>query len=797
MAKIVLGFAGQAIGFAIGGPVGELIGGFIGSVLGSMLDNVLFPTNVVGPKLTDLSVTTSTYGKPIPVIYGPENRLGGNVIWSTGLVQKSHETSTKGGTAVNTTTFTYSVTLAVLIGEGVLANIKKIWANGKVIFDSTQQSGASAPTVEMNSDGDVQSIHWAPDTKTHAVFAGLTFYPGTQEQMPDPIIEAAMGVGETPAYRGSAYVVIDTLQLADYGNRLPNLEFLIEAQEIIDVRAIITDIVRRCGIDPNTVSTSSAGGLVRGFAVGAPASGVASLQPLALAYNFDLGEEAGGLRATSRKSAALGVVLADDLAGYASTDDRPEPIRYTRARETTLPQESVVSYSDPAMDYQTNSQRAARVGGSAQNNLSTQVAITMTADDAQALADRTLYEAWTARQTATGLTDDRWIGLQCGRSFLFQTPAGLEPMRITRKTRGANGVISFDIVRDSKILYASDNIGSPPNIPANVLELPGLSELILLDIPLLLDADDTNKRSGFYWGVIGSGPGWRGADVLRALGVGGPYSEIEPQGRELTAGDVVGTMPDVGTTAESDGVIWDETTVLTVTLRRPDMTLSSIGEEEVIDGGNAAYVGAANGEGGLGEIIQFRNADLTSTPGVYELSGLIRGARGTEFTTSLHVGGELFVLLEQGAVKRADFGFPDVGLERAYKAVSLLTLETDADAVLFTNTDVAARPYSPVDLMAEGLSSGDVDLSWVRRSRIGEGVIPPPLGEDSEAYQLEILNGGGATIRTVALTAPAFVYTAAMQVIDFGGAVTTLRWKVAQVSASYGPGIYQELDGAV
>jgi hypothetical protein len=62
-------------------------------------------------------------------------------------------------------------------------------------------------------------------------------------------------------------------------------------------------------------------------------------------------------------------------------------------------------------------------------------------------------------------------------------------------------------------------------------------------------------------------------------------------------------------------------------------------------------------------------------------------------------------------------------------------------------------------------------------------LVEVPLGESTEAYDLEILNGA-AVVRTVfGLAAPSFLYTAAMMATDFGGPVTTLRFRVYQISA--------------
>ena len=57
--------------------------------------------------------------------------------------------------------------------------------------------------------------------------AGLTLrlHHGTEDQLPDPLIEAIEGAGRAPAYRGTAYLVIEDLDLTTYGDRIPQFNF--------------------------------------------------------------------------------------------------------------------------------------------------------------------------------------------------------------------------------------------------------------------------------------------------------------------------------------------------------------------------------------------------------------------------------------------------------------------------------------------------------------------------------------------------------------------------------------------
>jgi len=70
-----------AVGTAVGGPIGGAIGAFVGQ----QIDGAAFgPDSYEGPRISDLSVTTSTYGQAIPRIFG-SMRMPGTIIWATDI----------------------------------------------------------------------------------------------------------------------------------------------------------------------------------------------------------------------------------------------------------------------------------------------------------------------------------------------------------------------------------------------------------------------------------------------------------------------------------------------------------------------------------------------------------------------------------------------------------------------------------------------------------------------------------------------------------------------------------------
>ena len=77
MATLIL----SAVGTAVGGP----IGGAIGALVGRSVDSrIIGRPSRKGSRLTELAVTTSSYGQPIPRIFG-KMRVPGAIVWATDL----------------------------------------------------------------------------------------------------------------------------------------------------------------------------------------------------------------------------------------------------------------------------------------------------------------------------------------------------------------------------------------------------------------------------------------------------------------------------------------------------------------------------------------------------------------------------------------------------------------------------------------------------------------------------------------------------------------------------------------
>ncbi|MBF0095314.1 MAG: hypothetical protein HQL34_12340, partial [Alphaproteobacteria bacterium] len=90
---------------------------------------------------------------------------------------------------------------AVAFCRGPVDAVVRIWADGKLLYDMRPENTGGAK----------------------ARGATFTIYRGTEDQEADATIQAGKGIDATPGFRGLAYVVFKDLELADVGNRMPNI----------------------------------------------------------------------------------------------------------------------------------------------------------------------------------------------------------------------------------------------------------------------------------------------------------------------------------------------------------------------------------------------------------------------------------------------------------------------------------------------------------------------------------------------------------------------------------------------
>lgn len=281
MATLLLSAAGAALGANVGGAVlglsGMVIGRAVGATVGRVIDQRLMGHGsgaVDTDRIQRFQVTGAGEGVPLAQVWG-RMRLAGQIIWASPFEQiPGRSRRTKGGLGPKVTEQTrYRVSVAIALCEGEITGVGRVWANANEV-----------KREDLN----------------------LRVYTGSDNQSVDPKIEAVEGSDAAPAYRGTAYVVIEDLDLAPYGNRLPSFAL---------------EVIRAAQSEQETTLQDA----VRGVAW-MPGSGEYTLatEPVTLANDstqiFD-----SGFSITSQNS--LGQANADTPAGQANMPVAIEALR--------------------------------------------------------------------------------------------------------------------------------------------------------------------------------------------------------------------------------------------------------------------------------------------------------------------------------------------------------------------------------------------------------------------------------------------------------------------------------------
>jgi hypothetical protein len=223
-------------------------------------------------------------------------------------------------------------------------------------------------------------------------------------------------------------------------------------------------------------------------------------------------------------------------------------------------------------------------------------------------------------------------------------------------------------------------------------------------------------------------------------------------------------------------------------------SLASETSGAVLEGANLAAIGTGAGW----EVFQFGTATLVE-PGVWRLSDLLRGQFGTEPLIPDAWAPDAVVVLLDGAVDQVTLPAALRGVARRWRIGPAALAYDDPAYVERTEAfaGVGLRPYAPVHLRAARWAPGAaLDIGWVRRTRLGgdswDGV-EVPLSEEREQYLLRVLHNG-VVAREELLDAPAYSYDPGDQSAD--GVTGPFTLAVAQVSASFGPGLFTTLDVA-
>lgn len=755
MADVVLGVAGGIVGSFYGNWQG-------GMAIGMMIGGILFPPDLgtaeVG-RIDDFKVQGMSQGSPIPKVWG-KYRLAGQIIWSDNIREHVSTSSTGGGSGgggSTTKTYSYTTTFALLVCAGEIDHFEKIWANNEVIYD-------------YNSGTPIWADWINPDK--------VTFYFGTESQTADPTMEAVIGAGLVPAYRGVSYIVFEDMK-APNGN-IANIHVL-PVTAIKTVEDVLTDICADRGFDASEYDFSNMSAYeVRGMCLPNRIPARNAIELLSTAYFFDITEYDGKVRSKIQGESSLDTLDTDWIGVETNSFPKGDRIVTSRQQEIELPKSITVTYVSEANDYQAYSQSASRLSSKSEEEKTIQLPLVFTEDEARTIAGKALYVSVIQRNMHSFNLSYRDLDKCPGDIVVLPTDLGNKRIKIIDMTMALLGHIKIVAVEDSEYAYIQDYTGGTPVGGGGTVNNTGDTIFEVADINATRDADA--DYIGYYAAVACAGTKWPGA----VIEVDEELSPLDGDNDEQYPFDFENQcLMGFATIVLDEGTpyIWDEVSTVRVELVRGTLETAAT-DLEVLNGKNWAVLGQ--------EIFAFRTATFISGT-VWELSGLLRGLRGTEYAISSHDVGDTFILITN-ACQRDNVKWQYLGETFGFRA---LQNDKHYDPMpSFVDDQLVGRsrmPYSPAHF--EGTYDGDdLDLEWVRRVRKDGELVDyydAPLDEDTEEYKVYIYDDNTFTTiaRTIDITsATTTIYTAAQQTTDFGGIQTTIYAGVVQISTIVGPG---------
>jgi hypothetical protein len=545
------------------------------------------------------------------------------------------------------------------------------------------------------------------------------------------------------------------------GNNFARGHWLNGRVNAVDLGELIEALTLRFGL--SAVDTSAVSGLVDGFVLDRPMSGRDALESLLRVFSIDVVERDGVLVFKPRASRVVVEFAKGDLADAARDG---AVLMETRSQETDLPRAVRLGYIESSLDYRTAAVQQAREGTASVRDVSIQLPAAVPQSVAQARADVMLAEGWAQRTTAKFSLPPSQLAYEPG-----------DVIAVDGKRYRLNTVSDAEARHAEASLHDVSVYDVPTLVERTALpklvDVFGEADVLFMDLALTVNAKIVSP-----WMAAQAQP-WPGRlAVFKQVGRTS-YKFNTLIGAQATMGETVTTL--------SRGLVGRVDYAETFDVLLDFGALSSVTREELLAGANFAAVG--NNQTGY-EILQFETATLVAA-NTYRLSGLLRAQAGSwpEMLTT-RAAGQRFVLLNDAVVQPIQS--LAAGLLPTRWRIGPPTLDHGHPA--YVTLDAAAtrrglRPLRPAHINAKRVANG-VNLSWIRQTRSGgdSWELPEvPLGEDSESYRLQVMNGT-AVLRAWTPSTAQQLYTDAQLAADFGTTPNSLTLRVAQVSASYGAG---------
>lgn len=465
---------------------------------------------------------------------------------------------------------------------------------------------------------------------------------------------------------------------------------------------VIMELAVRAGMDPRNIDVSRLEQEVRGFTVINTYPCTEALRALSQIFLFDPSNYDAQVHFIPRGDNTIATITEDDML-----DDQQEVQQVRRSDAIQIPRVLHLNYFDVDGGLSTEKQSSERSGDRrATGETSLQSAVLMNGDEAaQAVSINHKIMIEDQKGEIKFSLPDSWLQLVPASNVFVQAQGVTRRARIIKADTN-DGYQEYVMLHDRQSAYVSAVEafpGSPPSAPpSNVV---GPTVIVPLDIHILRDSDD-NQGLIFYLAISGLLGGWTGALIELSYDGGANYVDSGDVSTAAIIGEVItATLPD------HPQEFPDVTHTCRIKLHTSDSELLPATLAEMQNGANLAIIGD--------ELVQFGLCtEIDPVTQEWEIAYLLRGRKGS--TTSSHVVGTRFVLLERSALTLIPLSLPDIGKTLTFRATSFGTSTDDGTVVsmLYTGRSQIERE---VGYLAAHIDGSDALVTWQGIGRLGSG----------------------------------------------------------------------------
>jgi hypothetical protein len=556
---------------------------------------------------------------------------------------------------------------------------------------------------------------------------GLATYRGTDFQLPDGVIQSDAGIDSTPAFRGTCYTRISSLDITKWASTMPHFEaeVRVHATQQFVADAFDAVIARNEATTSYKVDTSSfpvGVDPVFGLTAMGPTSPTTTLKTLMQVYDVEAQERLVISALTRMPEPVLFFVPRDVLpveqidydltSAREAGDEGTVHATIKRATRDELPQEFILDYTEIERDLQPGSMSYSVATGGVRNTQKLSIPMATTQPGADLIVKKLLWKAINFHDKAEFTLPPTSYGITEGDRLQLNTPSDDLPLvcRVAQIDIGENGLLEVKADIDDDLIYEQYENGGYSDAIDTQVELPLNAVPIVVDIAPL-----TSTQAGQFGLYLANGV----AEITGSITYSYYYS-LDQINWSQPIGIQSAAVSGSATTAlgPPDQVhAWDFVNTVRVRLRSLG-PLESVTQEEVEQGLNWALLGT--------EVIGFMTATVYNDPdpivggNEYTLSGLLRGRNDTESQVGAHIVGLPFLLLPPSSQAVAF-----VPLEPSlYRLPLFITIVpsgspvTDGIVIQLPPNAETLRPYSVHGTWGIKRNNGDVCVFATPRTRV-------------------------------------------------------------------------------